>query len=267
MTHPSVINVLVVDDEPLAREGVKLQLAKEADFNVIGECGNAVDAIKSIQNSKPDLVFLDIKMPGQTGFDVINAIGSENMPLVIFMTAYDQYAIDAFQINALDYLLKPINPALFKESLNRARNELKRDQFTQHTKQLNALLKGFDRTLNGEDVEPDVSKQQERIVVRSHGHVYFVRPQDILWIEAEGDYVNVHTKNRSHLLRDTMRNMEKRLANIGFQRIHRSLIVKVDIIVELTSLDSGDYDVIIENGTKLKLSRSYRDQLFERLTP
>ncbi|MEW5251429.1 LytR/AlgR family response regulator transcription factor [Microbulbifer sp. 2201CG32-9] len=256
------IRVLIVDDEPLARDGVKLHLESQGDMEIIGECSNSAQTIAFINSHQPDLVFLDIKMPGKSGFDVIKEVGADKMPLVIFMTAYDQYAIAAFQINALDYLLKPINPTLFHESLNRARSEIKKKQITHYSQQLNNLLQG----LNTESDEVDTQNSQ-RIIVRSHGHVYFIRPQDIQWVEAKGDYVTVHTHNRKHLLRDTMRNMEKRLENAGFQRIHRSLIVKVDSIVELTSLDSGDYEVVIEDGTTLKLSRSYRDTLFAYLDP
>ncbi|MFS1524263.1 LytR/AlgR family response regulator transcription factor [Microbulbifer sp. 2304DJ12-6] len=254
------IKILIVDDEPLARDGVKFHLEAQVDIEIIGECPNAEKAIDFIQDHKPDLVFLDIKMPGKTGFDVIQEVGTDNMPLVIFMTAYDQYAIEAFQVNALDYLLKPINPTLFYESLNRARTEIKKKQISQYSQQLTDLLQGLNTEPGGIDAQ-----NSERIVVRSHGHVYFVRPQDVQWVEAKGDYVTVHTHNRTHLLRETMRNMEKRLEGAGFQRIHRSLIVKVDLIIELISLDSGDYEVVIEGGTKLKLSRSYRDSLFAHL--
>lgn len=258
------INTLIVDDEPLARDGVRLHLAEHDDINIISECGNADEAIAALQQNKVDLVFLDIKMPGKTGFEVVNQIGTDKMPLVIFMTAYDEFAIEAFKINALDYLLKPINPERFEESLDRARNELTKNQIALHSTRLSALLNDLQP---GQTKAPDDNDNNGRIVVRSHGHVYFVRPQDILWVEAEGDYVTIHTQGRKHLIRDTMRKMENRLQEHGFQRIHRSVIIKVDIIVELTSLDSGDYEVVIEDGTKLKLSRSYRDSLFERLNP
>ncbi|MFT5690943.1 MAG: two-component system LytT family response regulator [Oceanicoccus sp.] len=256
------IRVLVVDDEPLAREGVILLLQHHADIDVIGECGNGSDAIRSILADKPDLVFLDIKMPKFSGFDVIKAVGIEQMPMVIFLTAYDEYAIDAFQVNALDYLLKPINGALFDESLARARKEINSQRIIDRSAQLKVLLT---ETAPHIDVETPPKEKSERIVVRAHGHVRFIKPEEIQWVEAEGDYINIHTEDKSHLVRDTMRNMEQRLEHHGFQRIHRSVIVKLALISELITLDSGDYEVVIANGSKLKLSRGYRDSLFKKL--
>jgi two-component system LytT family response regulator len=255
------LRVLIVDDEPLAREGVRMHLEKEQDIEIIGECANAKSAIEAIANLQPDLIFLDIKMPKQTGFDVVKTIGVDKMPMVIFLTAYDKYAIEAFQINATDYLLKPINPELFSKSVERARSEFKKEAITRRTKQLSALLDG----LSEQTTDSKQANRNEKIVVRSHGHVHFLRPEDILWVEAEGDYISLHTTEKNHLIRETMRNMEKRLVDHGFQRIHRSIIVKLDAIVKLSSLDTGDYQVLVSNGDKLKLSRSYRDTLFEKL--
>ncbi len=256
------IKVMVVDDEPLAREGVVLRLNKESDLEVIAECANGNEAIRAILEKKPDLVFLDIKMPKVTGFDVVKAVGAEHMPTVIFLTAYDEFAIEAFQVHALDYLLKPINTARFKESLERARQEIKKNRIAERSTQLSALLN---------DISPqaptpvETQENEERIVVRSHGHIHLIRHEDILWLEANGDYINIHTAQRTHLVRETMRKMEQRLASHGFQRIHRSIIVKLALITELLTCDSGDYEVVINDGTKLKLSRSYRDTLFDKL--
>lgn len=256
------LKILIVDDEPLAREGVRMHLQHEQDVEIVGECGNVDEAAAALAKEHVDLVFLDIRMPRHTGFDLISRIGTDNMPLVIFTTAYDEFAIRAFQVNALDYLLKPIDPLLFSESLNRARDALEQQSMQARTAKLNALLNEWQADDNG---SPVASGDQERLVVRAHGHVHFIRPADIQWVEAEGDYITLHTADRSHLLRDTMRNMEQRLTPLGFQRIHRSVIVKLDIISELISNDNGDYQVVISSGQSLKLSRNYRDALFEKL--
>lgn len=274
----TMIKALIVDDEPLAREGIQLHLAGHKDVQIVGECENPQQAIEGIRRWQPDLVFLDIKMPGGTGFDVVKTIGASNMPLVVFLTAYDQYAIDAFKINALDYLLKPINPDLFDESLNRVRNELEKNRITDKSRQLSTLMEelGLQGTgLQGTGLQGATSKQPDtnltqeekgqRIVVRSSGHVYFIKPEEILWVKADGDYINLHTEKRAHLIRDTMRNMESRLAPHGFQRIHRSVIVKVSLISEMITSENGDYEVVLQHGEKLKMSRQYRDTLFAQL--
>lgn len=268
-----MIRVVVVDDEPLAREGVLLNLAGHKDVEVVGRCANAAEAIESIRRWQPDLVFLDIKMPGGTGFDVVKTIGVHNMPLVVFLTAYDEYAIDAFKINALDYLLKPINPDLFDEALSRARNELERSRISDKSRQLSALMQemGLSHTSSASDSEPgkietnSEHKLEQRIIVRSSGHVYFIKPEEVLFVQADGDYIQLHTEKRSHLVRETMRNIETRLDPYGFQRIHRSVIVKVNLICEMITSDNGDYKVVLQNGQQLKMSRQYRDRLIEQM--
>ncbi|MFT7559188.1 MAG: two-component system LytT family response regulator [Flavobacteriales bacterium] len=256
------IRVVIVDDEPLAREGIALRLKEEDDIEIIAECGNGRDAIEVINTQKPDLVFLDINMPKISGFDVVKSVGPEAMPLVIFLTAYNEFAVKAFQINALDYLLKPINTDRFGEALDRARKAHKTKNIEQKTRQLSALLNDSSCELDKTEGE---GTQSERLVIRSHGHVYFLRPADINWVEADGDYINIHTDNKRHMIRETMRNMEQKLNPYGFQRIHRSSIVKLECVQELKSLDSGEYEVVIESGAKLKLSRSYREAFFLKL--
>ncbi|NQZ09510.1 MAG: response regulator transcription factor [Algicola sp.] len=269
------IKVLIVDDEPLAREGVALRLEGQADMQVIGECSNGKDAITVILEKKPDLVFLDIKMPKVTGFDVVKSVGVEHMPQVIFLTAYNEFAVEAFRINALDYLLKPINGELFKNSLNRAREQISKSRIAHRSKQLSSLLSAHDEhqsaaftqniTTTANTDNAAITGNSDRMVIRSQGNVYFVNAMDIYWVEADGDYINIHTAQKSHLLRETMRKMEQRLQTHGFQRIHRSTIVKLSVISELSTSDNGEYEVILTNGTRLKLSRTYRDLLFEKL--
>ncbi len=250
------LKVLIADDEPLAREGIQILLQQEQDIIITDQCANGSDAIRSILATRPDLVFLDIKMPRVSGFDVISAIGPENMPPVIFLTAYDQHAVEAFKVHALDYLLKPLNAQRFRNSLNRAREEIHKNNLTLRTQQLRELLSN-DKLSN--------RTAEERIIVRSAGHVYFLQPAQIYWIEADGDYVSIHVADRQHLVRDTMRRMEQRLATQGFKRIHRSSIVNLAYITELIATDSGDYQVLLTNGTTLKLSRTYRDELYAAL--
>jgi two-component system LytT family response regulator len=252
------LRVIIVDDEPLAREGVAMFL-KEPGVTVVAQCENGEQAVKSIRELKPDLVFLDINMPGLNGIEVVQAIGAEHMPLTIFLTAHDKYAIEAFRVNALDYLLKPINAEHFAASLRRAREELEKSRIHDHEEKLARLLRAFNEP--AEAARADAN----RILVRSAGHVYFLKPRDIHWIEADGDYVNIHTDNKTHLVRETLKLMEERLAGEGFQRIHRSSLVNLESIRELIANDNGDYQVVLKDDTVLKLSRNYRDQLYSRL--
>ncbi len=253
------LRILIADDEPLAREGVVFQLRNETDVEVVAECEDGSAAIKAIKTHKPDLVFLDIKMPKVGGFDVIEAIGTSNMPLVIFLTAYDEHAVEAFRLNALDYLLKPIDKTRFQDSLNKARKQLAKDQMSAHGEQLAHLLAAMRSAKTAEAAVPP------RIAVKLGGNIQFLQPDELLWVEAEGDYVNVHTVARSHLVRETMLAMEKRLEPYGFQRIHRSAIVNLDKVSKLMASDSGEYEVLMTNGLVLKIGRNYREALFSRM--
>lgn len=245
------MRVIIVDDEPLAREGVELLLKQEPDVELVGVCRNGKEAIAAIKELKPDLVLLDIKMPGLDGFGVLDHIGPENMPAVIFLTAYEEHALAAFEVNALDYLLKPVDAQRFRLSMERART----DGLAAQQTNLRALLEQVQLKPPGD----------ERIVVRNAGHVHFLRPREISWVQANGDYVTIHAGSREHLIRQTLRQMEQRLKDSGFKRIHRSAIVNLDAIEELIATKSGDYQVILNNGAVLKLSRSYRDELYEAL--
>ncbi|MGV3590735.1 MAG: LytR/AlgR family response regulator transcription factor [Gammaproteobacteria bacterium] len=254
------LRVLIADDEPLAREGVVL-LLRDSDVQIVAQCDNGAQAVRCIREFQPDLVFLDINMPGMNGIEVVQQVGPELMPLTIFLTAHDKYAIEAFRINALDYLLKPINAERFAASLKRAREELDKRQLHRHKQQLAQLLHSMADTSQ----PSGTALQQGRILVRTAGHVYFLKPQDIAWIEADGDYVNIHAGSKTHLVRETLKAMEDRLGNDGFQRIHRSSLVNLEAIRELIANDNGDYQVVLKDDTVLKLSRNYRDQLYARL--
>ena len=260
------IRTVVVDDEPLARDGLRLMLETEADIELIGQCANGAEAIRFIKDQKPDLVFLDIEMPRIDGFAVIRALDPQLLPYIVFVTAYDEYAVEAFNVHAVDYLLKPVRKARLQESLNRLRERLQERDRRENSKRLSQLLEQFNR-LNGSVSSVNAAGAQEegRIVVKSHGHVYFLQARDIIWVEASGDYVTIHTPKKSHLLRETMRNMETRLDSHGFKRIHRSAIINLECVSELTSNRNNDYNVVLTDGTVLNLGRSYKESLYASL--
>ena len=249
------IRTLVVDDEPLARERLLSLLSAEADIEVVGQCRDGEEAVTAIMDHSPDLVFLDVQMPAMNGFEVIDAVGPERMPLVIFVTAYDQHALRAFQVRALDYVLKPFDRERFQEALQRARAHIQRDETGDLGRRLLALVK---------DLRRDQPKT-DRLVVKSGGRLFFLRADEIDWIEAAGNYVRLHVGTTSHLLRETMNAIEGRLDPEKFFRIHRSRIVNMERIQEMQPWLNGEYAVVLRTGTRLTLSRGYREKLQERL--
>ena len=252
------IRTLIVDDEPLAREGVALALAAERDVEIVGSCGDGRSAVRGIRELTPDLVFLDVKMPGLDGFGVIGEIGADKMPLVIFLTAYEEHALRAFRVNALDYLLKPIDAVDLRKSVERARRRCSQDDLGAWRGELRALVAALANERSAADAA-------ERMLVRTNGRVHVLDPLMIDWIEAAGDYVTIHAAGQSHLVRDSLRNIEARLAAHGFLRIHRSLLVKLASIRELVAKDSGDHEVVLHDGSVLRLSRNYKDALYAAL--
>jgi two-component system LytT family response regulator len=249
------IKVLVADDEPLARERLAGLLSQEADIEVVGQARDGEEAVTAIHDDSPDLVFLDVQMPQMSGFDVIEAVGSDRMPLVVFVTAYDQHALKAFQVRALDYLLKPFDRERFKDALGRARKQLERDENGDLGRRLLALVK---------DLRRDQPKS-DRLVVKSGGRLFFLRTDEIDWVEAAGNYVRLHVGPGSHLLRETMNAIEGRLDPEKFFRIHRSRIVNMERIQELQPWLNGEYAVLLRTGTRLTLSRGDREKLQDRL--
>ena len=249
------IRTLIVDDEPLARERLASLLSGEADVEIVGQCRDGEEAVTAITDHTPDLVFLDVQMPAMNGFEVIEAVGSERMPLVIFVTAYDQHALKAFQVRALDYVLKPFDRDRFQEALQRARGQIQRDETGDLGRRLLALVK---------DLRRDQPKT-DRLVVKSGGRLFFLRADEIDWIEAAGNYVRLHVGPASHLLRETMNAIEGRLDAEKFFRIHRSRIVNMERIQEMQPWLNGEYAVLLRTGTRLTLSRGYREKLQERL--
>ena len=248
-----MINPLIVDDEPLARDRIKRFLRDEEGIRLIGECKNGVEAIESIGREKPDLVFLDIQMPEKNGFDVIKSLDAKDLPTIIFVTAYDQYALHAFEVHALDYLLKPFNRERIKRAVARAREHLDHKRMGNIDERLNALI----ADIRGE------RKYLDRLVVKAVGRVFFLKTDEIDWIEAAGNYVKLHVGREAHMIRETMNGIESKLDPAKFLRIHRSTVVNIDRIKELHPMFSGDYAVILRNGTELALSRNYRERFTE----
>ena len=239
------IRTILVDDEPLAREKLRCFLEQEPDFEILTECRDGAEAVETIERERPDLVFLDVQMPELDGFEVLERLGRDRLPAVIFVTAYDQYAIRAFDVHAVDYLLKPFDRERLKQALDRMR-ELER--LGEARKKLRALL-------------DERARYPARLEVKTSGRVVLVRVDEIDWIDAAGNYVKIHTGHEELQLRETMTGLEKRLDPGLFMRIHRSTIVNTERIRELEQQPHGDYVVILKGGQRLTLSRSYREKM------
>ncbi|MDQ2976450.1 MAG: LytTR family DNA-binding domain-containing protein [Acidobacteriota bacterium] len=251
------IRTLIVDDEPIARRGICQQLRTETDVEIIGECANGREAVEAIRKDSPDLVFLDVQMPLLDGFGVVSAIGAEDLPPVVFVTAYDEHAIRAFEVNALDYLLKPIDQGRFQKTLNRIRRQRAVSKPGQLQQKLVTLL----HHLQESQAAGAQSKYSERIVIKESGRAFFLSVDEIYWINAQGNYVQIHAKDSAYLLRETMNSMESKLDPQKFLRIRRSTIVCVDQIKEMQPLFNGEYAVILKDATQLTSSRRYRNNV------
>ena len=233
------VRALIVDDEPLARARIRDLLAADAEVEIAGECGDGVEAVEAIRALAPDLVFLDVQMPERGGFDVVAEIGPDRMPVVVFVTAYDDYALKAFEAHALDYILKPFDEARFRGALSRAKTQV-------HVA----------RAARGAP-----PRHLTRLMVKSGDRFVFVKDDEIDWVEADGNYVRLHVGEAEYLLRETIRGLEARLDPERFLRIHRSTIVNLDRVREIHPLFHGEYRVVLADQTKLTLSRGYRDRL------
>ena len=255
MSDAPVIRVLLVDDEPLARDMLREMLAGDPHVQIVRESCNGREALEAIRAETPDLIFLDVQMPEVGGFEVLTSLGKENVPYVIFVTAYDQYAVRAFEVQALDYLLKPFDQERFDISWQRAKARLLRDRNGGMDQRILALL---------EELKAG-NKYLERLVIKAAGRIYFLETREIDWIEAEGNYVSVHSAKKTHMLRETISSLEAQLDPGKFVRIHRSSIIRLDFIQELQPWFHGEYRVILRDGTQLTLSRNYRDKLQQAL--
>lgn len=246
-----MIRAIIADDEEHARRGVANRVAALADFTVVAVCANGRETVDAIAREKPDLVFLDVQMPGKSGFEVIEAIGVRACPLIVFVTAYDSFAMRAFAVHALDYLLKPIDDQRFDDAIDRVRQAIEQRRTGDFRKRLARLLEAADRIAAADP--PD-----NRFIIRSGGRIVLLTVDEIDWIGATGDYVSVHAGKKVWLSRETMADVQRQLEPRGFVRIHRSTLVNRSRIAELRYLDSGDYRVILRDGAELKLSRSYQ---------
>lgn len=252
------LRVVIVDDEPTARRGLRLLLEREAGVEIVGEATGGAEAVALIDRMRPDLVFLDVQMPGGSGFDVLARLGPGVVPAVVFVTAYDEHALRAFDVNAVDYLLKPYDDARFAAALQRGRDEVRRRQADQINSRLTRLL---DYLQQGASPAPAPAPADERILLKTSGEILFLKPAEIDWIEAEGDYMKFHVAGRAHLMRETMARLEARLDPRRFLRIHRSTMVNIDRVRKLSPSFGGEYAVVLQDGTKLKLSRGYHEKI------
>ena len=248
MTNARRIRALVVDDEPLAREMIREMLEDDSDVEIVAECANGREAIEAIKSNQPDVVFLDIQMPELGGFEVLESFERQAIPYVIFVTAYDQYAVRAFEVHAFDYLLKPFDRERFDTAWQRVKKQIKLHQTGERDRHILALL---------EELKSG-PRHLERLVIKNGGRGFFLNVQDIYCIEAEGNYVRVYDNQKGYLLRETISSLEEQLDPKQFRRIHRSAIVKIDKIKEMQPWFHGEYRIIMENGKQLTLSRNYR---------
>jgi two-component system LytT family response regulator len=244
------IRTLIVDDESLARERLRQLLEENSEIEIIGECSDGQEALTALEKERPELVFLDIQMPELDGFGVLETIRIDPMPVIVFVTAHNQFALRAFEVHAVDYLLKPFDRERFATALNHALEQVKQRSRGEITEKQNAVL-----------AELNPPKPVERLAVKSGGRVFLIKVQDLDWIEAAHNYVELHVNKQTHLLRDTLNAIEAKLPPDKFVRISRSVIVNIERIKELQPLFYGEYTVILVNGTRLTLSRRYRDKL------
>ncbi len=249
------IRTLIVDDEPLGRERIRTLLAGDPEIEIAGECADGKRAIAAMEQMRPDLVFLDVQMPEVDGFGVLDALAGEKMPVIIFVTAYDRYAVQAFEVHALDYLLKSFDRERFQAALQRAKEEIHRSRAGAINERLAGLL---------EDLQAK-RKYLTRLVVRTAGRIVFLRVEEIDWVAAADNYVRVRAGRETHLMRETLQSLAGRLDPAKFLRIHRSMLVNLDRVREIQPIFHGDYQVKLSDGTELTLSRNYREKLLESL--
>jgi two-component system LytT family response regulator len=261
------IRTLIVDDEPLAREGLELMARADPEIEIVGLCSDGEQALARIQELRPALVFLDVQMPLLDGFQVLAALPPEHRPRVVFITAYEQHAIRAFEVSAVDYLLKPFSDARFSAALQRAKAAVRQGPSVQLARQVEELLEYVRRfepaPADAVRVPPARSGEPaERIVLKADGALHFVRAEEVVWLEAQGDFVKVQTiAGKPQMVRDTLQALEAKLDPKQFLRIHRSYVVNLEHVRRVESALYGDYAVYMSDGTKLRLSRNYRTKL------
>lgn len=247
------IKVAVADDEPLARERIRSMLEGRNRYSIVTECADGVATVEALTEQDIDLLFLDVQMPGLNGFQIVESMGSAPLPIVVFVTAFNDYALRAFDVSALDYLLKPFDKERFEKTLARVEERLASRERGDMSRELREFL----GTLSTSAAPNHVS----RFPVRANGEIYFVRAEDVDWIDAEGNYVALHAAGRRHLVRDTIKSLESRLDPAKFVRVHRSAIINVDRLRKLQPYFHGEYVITLQDGTTLTSSRTYSDRL------
>jgi len=264
----SALKTIIVDDETLARRGLRHRLKAVEDVQIIAEASNGREALDLIREHDPDLVFLDIQMPGMDGFDVLRALPRRKLPSIVFVTAFDDYAIQAFEAHALDYLLKPIDEQRLADALERVRENLEQKKAVRQRKSLLDLVGQITgqpvasmRELKARGVDKLTRKEAPRLAIKDGGRTTWVKQQDVQWIDAAGDYMCVHAGGETHIMRMTMKQLEKELDPGILQRIHRSTIVNISQVKEMQAHMNGEYFLTLKCGQKVKLSRTYRDKL------
>jgi two-component system LytT family response regulator len=266
MANP--LRTIIVDDEALARRGLRHRLAERDDVHIVAEARNGREALKLIEDENPDLMFLDIQMPGMDGFDVLRALDAERMPVIVFVTAFDDYAIQAFEAHALDYLLKPIDEKRLGDALERAHDFVERNEALRHRESLLRLVGqitgrpvGSMDDVRRSGVDRLKRKEPPRLAIKDGGSTTWLRQDEIEWIDAAGDYMCVHAHSETHIMRRTMKKLEAELDPEILQRVHRSTIVNVKRVREMHAHINGEYFLTLSNGHTVKLSRSYKDKL------
>ena len=254
MTSPK-IRVVVADDELLARKFIRRMLKQDPEVEIVAECSNGAEAVATIRKEKPDLVFLDVQMPEMNGFAVLDAVRLDHLPEIVFTTAYESYAIRAFELHALDYLFKPFDQVRFKAALKYAKERFHSQHEEDKRLQVGTLLESI--RAQHEYLDP--------IIIRADGRITFLHTREIDWIEADDKYVHLHTAKGAKMVRQTLAAIEGQLDPKKFRRVHRSAMVNVDRIKELQPLFNGEHSLILDDGTRLTLSRKYKDRLFELL--
>lgn len=255
MTDSKPIRVLIVDDEPLARKRLRELLNGDIEITVVGECANGDETLSAAREFAPDLIFLDVQMPGVDGLAVSEALADKESPLFIFVTAYEQYAVRAFDVQAVDYLLKPFDRARFTQALRRAKDRLREKDRDDVNRRILGMLSEI----------RDKSPYLDRLVIKNNDRVFVLKTEEIDWIEAEGNYVRIHFGKQSSLMRETLTRLAAQLDPRKFPRIHRSRLVNIDRIQELQPWSHRDWRIILRGGAELRLSRNYRDQLHQLL--
>ena len=256
-TTTATIRTVIVDDEVLARENVEALLRPDPEIQIVAQCGNGTQAVEAIRQHQPDLVFLDVQMPGMTGFDVLAKLPAKALPQVVFVTAYDHFALRAFEVQAVDYVLKPFNRARFAEALARAKTAVRDHDRQGLAKRLDEVMTAMQRLRDGTEAAPKAREGDGRLFIRCDGEIHVMAPEDIMWIESDGDYVRLHVTDKARFVRMSLHKMMDKLDPAHFVRIHRSTIVNLRHMKKASPALYGEYTVELTNGTRLKVSRTF----------